>query len=72
MGDMLVVDRLHPYGLPDTSNRGVPDAIRICILLSYRLVTIRCRVPHFYQQLLISRLEIMCDVETEWSISTRM
>ena len=46
--------RLQPHSLPDSGNRGIPDAFRIRGLFSTWLIASIARIPHTYNQFLIT------------------
>src|SRR3546814_2011133 len=63
--DVCSSDLFDPHRLPDAADRGVPDAGGVEDLLAARLGARARRVEDLDDQLILARLQIGGDVETE-------
>ena len=65
-------NRLHPYRLPNARDAGIEASTRFEALLASGIDEILGGIPDAYGKLVVTLLDIVCDVKGEWILSTFM
>ncbi len=70
--NMLFIDRLQPYGLPNARNRRIPNTARLAHLLTSWLIALVGRIPNAHHQFVRLGNQCRSNVERERCITTRV